>query len=196
MLPADLAQIRARLERYQARPFPPQPGDRHAAVATILRDGPHSPEVLLIRRAEREGDPWSGHMAFPGGRQEPRDPDLFATACRETAEEVGIDLRGEGELIGRLDEVPAMARGRRAGLVVHPFVFAVGREPTIRPNCEVDEVFWAPLGPLVRGEVNAMRAYEHEGQTVQLPAFDVSGRLVWGLTYHMLLSLFTTLRLG
>ena len=77
-------------------------------MAAILRPGDPEPEVLLIRRAEKVGDPWSGHMAFPGGRADPRDPDLRATAVRETREEVGLDLENDAELIGILDDIPAM----------------------------------------------------------------------------------------
>ena len=73
-----------------------------AAVAVILAPDPDA--LLLIRRAERAGDPWSGHMALPGGRQEPTEPDLFTTAVRETAEEVGLTL-GRRNLIGALDDV-------------------------------------------------------------------------------------------
>jgi len=57
--------------------------DRRAAVALILRDGAAGIELLFIRRAEHPMDPWSGQMAFPGGRAEPGDRDLEATAVRE-----------------------------------------------------------------------------------------------------------------
>ena len=84
---------------------------KRAAVATILREGLEGPEVLLIRRAENPRDPWSGHMAFPGGREAPEDRDLLATAVRETHEEVGLDLQRSAHLLGRLDALPAVARG-------------------------------------------------------------------------------------
>src|SRR4249920_1192032 len=93
-----------------------------AAVAVILRDTPSGFEVLFIRRAEHEGDPWSGQMGFPGGRAEPGE-DLAATAVRETREETGIDLARAGEPLGELDEVRAMARMRPMDLTIRPFVF-------------------------------------------------------------------------
>src|SRR5437870_1501228 len=73
---------------------------RRAAVAIVLRDGASGIEVLFIHRAEHPDDPWSGHMAFPGGRAEDGEPPVL-TAMRESAEEVGLDL-GEAELLGGL----------------------------------------------------------------------------------------------
>ena len=93
--------------------------DRRAAVALILRDGAAGIELLFIRRAEHPMDPWSGQMAFPGGRAEPGDRDLEATAIRETLEEIGLDL-GEAERLGALDEVRAMARMRPMNLTIQP----------------------------------------------------------------------------
>ncbi|MBI4705060.1 MAG: CoA pyrophosphatase [Deltaproteobacteria bacterium] len=166
-----------------------------AAVAAILRFATR-PEILLIRRALNPADPWSGHVAFPGGRREPGDADLLATAARETREEVGIDLERQAELLGRLDDVPAIARGRPVALVIVPFVFRAheGVEPRVEPSRgEVDEALWAPIEPLARGEADTTRAYELQGERVLLPAYRVGGHVVWGLTYRMLRSLFEVL---
>ncbi|MFT3923404.1 MAG: CoA pyrophosphatase [Myxococcales bacterium] len=169
------------------------PGKR-AAVATILREGGEGPEVLLIRRAEHPQDPWSGHMAFPGGRESPADADLLATAVRETQEELGLDLGQAARLLGRLDALPAVARGRRVGLTIAPFVFELTAEVTLTPNHEVAEWLWAPITPLLSGALATTMPYEFEGQRISLPAHDVQGRLVWGLTYRMLETLFAQLR--
>ncbi|HEX9187840.1 MAG TPA: NUDIX domain-containing protein, partial [Vicinamibacteria bacterium] len=92
-------------------------GAARAAVALVLRDGvPAGPELLVIRRAEHEQDPWSGHMGFPGGRAEPSDPSPEATAVRETLEETGLDLARDGSRLGALDEMKALARGRPVDL--------------------------------------------------------------------------------
>lgn len=167
---------------------------KRAAVATILRDSLEGPEVLLIRRAEHPQDPWSGHMAFPGGREAPEDRDLLATAIRETHEELGLNLESSALLLGRLDMLPAVARGRRVGLTIAPFVFELTGEASLQPNYEVAEWLWAPLSPLLSGALATSMPYEFEGQRISLPAHDIEGRLVWGLTYRMLESLFAQLR--
>jgi 8-oxo-dGTP pyrophosphatase MutT (NUDIX family) len=133
-------------------------------------------------------------MAFPGGREDPRDESLFATAVRETLEEVALDLTRSAELLGRLDDLPAIARGRRTGLTIAPFVFELAGDVELHPNLEVSEALWAPLEPMLRGELRTTMPYEFEGQRLELPAHDVQGRVVWGLTYRMLESLFTLLK--
>lgn len=179
----------------QLSPGAPQLPLRRAAVATILREHPElGPEVLFIRRAEHPHDPWSGHMAFPGGREEPVDVDLLQTAIRETREEVSLDLEADARLLGRLDELPAVARGRPTGLTIAPFVFELTRDAPLHFNGEVSEIVWAPLAQLYRGELTTVFPYEIAGQRVELPAHDVQGRIVWGLTHRMLESLFVLLR--
>lgn len=143
----------------------------------------------MIRRAEHERDPWSGHMAFPGGRFDPLDRDLLHTAVRETREEVGLDLEANASLLAPLDLVPAIARGRRVGMTIAPFVFALERDVSLAPNHEVVETLWAPLGRLVSGAHATTVRYRMDGEELELPAWDVDGRIVWGLTYRMLLAL-------
>src|SRR5262245_57207262 len=86
--------------------------EKRAAVAVGFGDSARGPEILLIRLAAHPDDPWSGHMAFPGGREDPGDPDLLSTAMRETLEELSLDLRSAARLLGSLDELPAVARGK------------------------------------------------------------------------------------
>jgi 8-oxo-dGTP pyrophosphatase MutT (NUDIX family) len=167
----------------------PADGEKHAAVAAVLRDGPAGAEVLLIRRAEHALDPWSGHMAFPGGRFDPEDVDLLTTALRETQEEVGLDLKTNASLLGPLERVPAIARGKRVGMTIAPFVFALERPGDLMPNEEVVEAIWAPLGALARGENSTSVSFDFDGEKLTLPGWDVDGRIVWGLTYRMLQAL-------
>lgn len=189
-----LDRVRAALGRRRHQEASIRADDRFAAVAAILRERDGATEVLLMRRAEHEGDPWSHHMAFPGGRQDPSDADLLSTALRETEEEIGLRLDPSAELIGRLDDLPAVVRGRRVGLVIAPFVFAVAGDPTFVPNPrEVEELLWAPLEPLWSGERNTTISWTIEGRTLELPAYDVEGRIVWGLTHRMLGALFDVL---
>jgi 8-oxo-dGTP pyrophosphatase MutT (NUDIX family) len=190
----DLAQIRAALAAREPQHATGPEIERRAAVATILRNH-HEPEVLLIRRAEHPVDPWSGHMAFPGGRHERDDRDLLHTALRETLEEVGLDLSTQARLVGRLDDIPAIARGLRTGMAIAPFVFELeDGGATVSPNYEVQEIVWAKLAPLLRGEADTTFPYLREGEAWHLPAFDVGGRIVWGLTYQMLQHLFFVVR--
>lgn len=170
-------------------------GWTRAAVAVILREGAEGAEFVAIRRSDREGDPWSGHMAFPGGRQHPSDRDLLATAVRETQEEVGIDLAQHGQPFGRLDDLRAMARGRPLDMVISPVVFAVTHPVTLVLNPhEVHTALWVPLLPLARGEARGTFRHDHEGQTLELEAFVYEGHTIWGLTYRILTGLLEVLR--
>jgi len=189
----DLARVRKALAGRGPATGTRSADERSAAVAAVLRSRPEGAEVLLIRRAAREGDPWSGHMAFPGGREDEADPDLYHTAVRETHEEVGLDLQRYGSLLGRLDDIPAIARGQRVGMNIAPFVFELIEERPLVTNEEVEETIWAPLSPLARGDTTTTVDYVLEGRHLALPAFDVRGRIVWGLTYRMLESLFAVL---
>ena len=163
--------------------------DRRAAVALILRDGAAGIELLFIRRAEHPMDPWSGQMAFPGGRAEPGDRDLEATAVRETLEEIGLDL-GDAERLGALDEVRAMARLRPMNLTILPVVFRAPAHADLRLSEEVTSVHWLPLAPLLGAELRSTMDYVHEGSSLQFPCVRVADDLViWGLTYRMLLAL-------
>jgi len=155
-----------------------------AAVAVILRDGPQGIEVLFIRRAEHPQDPWSGQMAFPGGRAEPGDADLRATAIRETREEIGMDL-ATAEPLGGLDEVRAMARMRPMNLTITPFVFRLHRpfEPVL--SDEVRSVHWLSLGELLGTARRSTMDYAHQGESMQFPCLRVDEVVIWGLTYRM-----------
>ncbi len=156
-----------------------------AAVAMLLRDGATGVELLLIRRAEHERDPWSGHVGFPGGRAEPEDPNLEATAVRETAEETGIDLARDARLLGRLDDLRAMARGRPVDLVISPFVFQLVSPVEGAPSHEVVSLHWLPLAVLLDPALRASLDVQHEGATVRLPSLQAGGLVIWGLTYRM-----------
>ncbi|MBL8607239.1 MAG: CoA pyrophosphatase [Myxococcales bacterium] len=182
----DLGVIVPRLTRLTLRPASADPS---AAVAAILRDGSDGAEVLLIKRAEREGDPWSGQMAFPGGRRDPSDRDLLATAVRETLEEVGLDLDAGGKLVGPLPDTPT----HKTGLVVRPYVFTVTGDPPLAYSPEVAHTVWAPLGPFARGERKTTYSVMHEGAKWTLPGYLVGDEVVWGLTYRFLQSLFEEL---
>jgi 8-oxo-dGTP pyrophosphatase MutT (NUDIX family) len=163
--------------------------DHRAAVAVLLREGQPGLEVLFIRRAEHPHDPWSGQMAFPGGRAEPGDGDLRYTAMRETLEEIGLDLAQDGELLGRLDELQAMARGRPLNLAITPYVFRLQRQPELQLSDEVTSVHWLGLDDLLGPAHRSQVEYVHQGNTLQLPCLRVDDLVIWGLTYRMFNSL-------
>ena len=188
-MPFDLSELRRALLALNASIALTTPGRiRAAAVAAVVRAAPDGAEVLLIRRAEDERDPWSGHMALPGGHHDASDADLVATALRETHEEVGLELDREAEWIGFLERARVHA-GARAGFEILPLVFAVTRDVELRPNPrEVKAVVWAKLDELLLPAAHVSVAYPGlaGAERSRLPGFDVQGHVVWGLTYRIL----------
>lgn len=170
------------------------PASRHAVVAVIFKQGPRGVELLLIRRADNPRDPWSGHMALPGGHREPSDVDLVDTAVREVMEEVSVDLRG-AHWLGRLPSVQPVARGRRFDLSIVPLVFALEGACRERPNPrEVQAIVWARLAHLLSPAATSTFEYAERSLRYRLPAFDVDGHVVWGLTHRVLENLLAVLR--
>ncbi len=183
----SMLHIRERLSKHNPPPAAIDAPMR-AAVALLLQPRPNDVYVFFIHRAHHPHDPWSGHMAFPGGRQEPEDPDLLVTIQRETYEEVGIDLAEHGEYLGRLAEVQASARGKHIGMVVSPFVYLVSREasPVLDP-VEVQDIIWVPLSFMQQdGVEQIVERTLQTGSTIQVPALLYGGKTIWGLTYRML----------
>jgi 8-oxo-dGTP pyrophosphatase MutT (NUDIX family) len=168
-----------------------------AAVAAILRElpGGEGADLFFIRRAEHPADPWSGHIAFPGGRRDPGDASLLATAIRETREEVGIDLSAD-HLLARLPDVPAFTRSKQGNLVVTPFVFALRADVPVVPNIEVATTLWVPLATLAKGEGKSTFELDYEGKKYELPCIHLEpgGHRLWGMTYRMLETLLVAVR--
>jgi 8-oxo-dGTP pyrophosphatase MutT (NUDIX family) len=163
-----------------------------AAVALLVRPAAADLELLLILRAEAEGDPWSGHMALPGGKRTPDDEDELTTAIRETREEVGIDLVSAGTLLGRLDDVQPQSGAPR--VCVSPFVFAVPPATAARPNSEVAAAYWVTLGTLASPESAIEHVHDPDGRALRFPAIGYRGRVIWGLTHRIVGQLLTLAR--
>ncbi len=153
-----------------------------AAVAVLLVPDPES--LLLIRRAERAGDPWSGHIGLPGGRRDPTDVDLCDTAMRETEEEVGCPL-DRGRLLGVLDDVWPRSPLPRT-VVVRPYVFALPERPSLTLSDEVAGTFWVPLSDLQDPALYRDTLVSLQGQQRRFPAYHLEGHVVWGLTERVL----------
>ncbi len=164
LLAADIA-----LSRY---------ADASAVVAILLRNGTH-PEVLVMERAKRESDPWSGHWSFPGGRRHPGES-LLDAVRRETEEEVGLSPR-EPELLGCVE---ARAPANRPELLVVPFVFTSDREEQPKPGPEVASLEWIPLGDLPRTRTTTTIMIR--GRERPMPAFIRNPWAIWGFTYRLL----------
>jgi 8-oxo-dGTP pyrophosphatase MutT (NUDIX family) len=176
--------LQALIAALQAEPrrLPPEAAPARAAVAAVLREGSGEPELLFIQRAERPGDPWSGQMAFPGGRVDPSDPHEQAAAERETEEEVGLRLAECGALLGRLDEIQARARGGRLPLGIAPFVYWLHSPVEACLSCEVQQIVWIPLIELFNPANRHSLDYPMDGQVRRLPAIEFQHKVVWGLT--------------
>ena len=159
---------------------------RLAGVALILRALGRDLSVLFIQRAIREGDPWSGHIAFPGGHHDRTDTDVLHTVVRETKEEVGITLTSS-DCVSQLPVEKPYTSDQRTDLVVLPYVFALTYEPELYLNYEVSEVIWVPLKQLISGELATIETVNFNSKEYQLPGFRLNERhFVWGLTYRVL----------
>jgi 8-oxo-dGTP pyrophosphatase MutT (NUDIX family) len=155
-----------------------------ASVAVVLSSANGDVRVLLIERAEFEGDRWSGHIAFPGGRVDPADPSPRHAAERETLEETGVEL-SRGEYLGRLDDVT----GSVESILVSAFVYAVSDPGPFVLNAEVEQAFWMPLSELCDPDRHVERAYTYADQEIGVPAIRVLEReepVLWGITYRFL----------
>jgi 8-oxo-dGTP pyrophosphatase MutT (NUDIX family) len=167
----------------------------HAAVSLILRAGPEL-EVLLIRRAEADGDPWSGHMALPGGRRDPLDESLLQTAIRETLEETGVRLNEGGVPLGPLAPLIPATR-RLPPISIFPFVFGVPEGTRARSaSPEVDEVLWAPISYLQSPRASGTVDIPLGDVNRSFPCLRVEERVIWGLTYRILQDLFRVMGEG
>ncbi|MDQ6736559.1 MAG: CoA pyrophosphatase [Gemmatimonadota bacterium] len=155
--------------------------ERDAAVALVLSSAAGGDEILVVRRATFAGDPWSGHIALPGGRFDAADESLEQTARRETMEETGIDLSAS-TCIARLADVTPQSQ-RAPAVRVAPFVFRYDGARIIRLSEEIAEAWWIPVADLARTEAwRTASVVISEGSTMEARGFDVYGYTLWGLT--------------
>ena len=161
-----------------------QPGDRRrAAVALVLRIRGVDAELLYIRRTERAGDPWSGHIAFPGGKVEKEDVTPRAAAERETREEIGLDL-SVFPFLGRLDDTVTIYNRTH----VSGFVYLLSDRVDLQPNREIQSIHWTALPVLAapsRQVVTSVKGVWGERQVPAIQLLEDTEPLLWGLTYRM-----------
>jgi len=183
---AEIQKLKAALAAHRSPDSESDEGVRKAAVALIFRSGADGqPELLFIKRADYPGDPWSGQVAFPGGREEPGDSSLADTAARETREETGIDLSRDGAFIGTLDDLRPRIN-RLPDVIVRPYVVLLDRcEPLILSQ-EVALAFWIPLPALKEAESWRETQVLARGIQINTRAFHHEGHIVWGMTERIL----------
>lgn len=189
----DVVKLRSTLESRRAVRAEQESGIRRAAVALIIRAGVDgAPELLFIKRAEYPGDPWSGQVAFPGGREESADPTLADTAIRETREETGIDLVRDATVIGTLDDLRPQTV-RLPAVIVRPYVVLLKRFEPLVLSDEVALAFWIPLSAFK--DSPAWRDTDVLARGVQLNtrAFHHQGHVIWGMTERILAQLLALL---
>ncbi|MEE2659428.1 MAG: CoA pyrophosphatase [Candidatus Latescibacterota bacterium] len=184
----SLLRLRAALER------PPRIRDDgehgRAAVAVVLRpssEGGKELQVLFIKRALHPEDPWSGDIAFPGGRLDPCDAGPQHAAERETREEIGLDL-APGQLLGRLDDLSANI----LPMTVSAFVYLHLSDAELVCSPEVERPLWASLSRLVDPDMRTWHCLERRGELQRFPAVDLLGPghpPLWGVTYRFVLDL-------
>ena len=190
----QLETIEARLANQTVTTQEIVPGQREAAVALVLQPKVGGLRALFILRAKKEGDPWSGQMALPGGHRETIDTDLVETARRETHEEIGLDLNQAGRYLGSLAGIRA---NPRAGfdLVVTPQVFALeDKAVPLQPNEEVAEVLWGNLDEMISGRSLTDASFPEFQREGTFPGYQVGAQVVWGLTFRMINDFFELIR--
>ncbi len=182
MTEITIEHVAARLAR-RAPQRREDPGSIQAAVALVLAPGDSGRlELLLIKRAEHPGDPWSGQMALPGGRRDPEDEDLLATVARETREEVGVELPPH-RLLGELDDLHPRTP-LLPPVVVRPFVFGLSHRPSVQASSEVALHVWVPLDELASGRTRT--EIDIAGRDHRYPAYQVGAHVVWGMTERII----------
>ncbi len=158
----------------------------HASVMMILKESGQDYSLLFIKRPESERDPFSGHMAFPGGRMESVDKSKLETAIRETYEEVGININSSGRILGSLDDInPNNPRARN--YIVTPYLSVLSEKVVLRPDVnEVEKTVWIPMHHLVDDRNAQVRMRERGGRMVKDYAYNYEQYIIWGMTGRIL----------
>ena len=184
--PWSAARLGRRMAVANPKLVPPGAADRHAAVTLVVRPTPAELEVLFVRRAEVPADPWSGHMALPGGHRDADDADILEAARRETREEVGLNLSRRAYL-GRLDDLHPVTR-RIPSILISPFVAWHDGRSCVETNDEVQYHVWVPLSAL-RDPARRSEVRFADGSHERLfPSILYRGDAIWGLTHRVVIN--------
>lgn len=172
-----LSELKRKLESKQ----PAVEQAKLAAVSVIVDERPE-PRMFLIRRAERSGDPWSGQVAFPGGKMKLGDGSARQTAVRETMEEVGVDLARHADFLGYYCSFTT----HTGSMDVIPSVFHLKGEVKVSPNEEVSSYRWVGLDELLSSRLRSTYRIEADGVAREMPAYALGDYVVWGLTQRII----------
>lgn len=202
MIPMDT--LIARLKTYKPRRLPGRRLVSRCGVILLIADhGPDgqsiAPSVLMMKRAERKGDPWSGHVSFPGGRVDHADASTRAAALRELQEETGFDPGASAtpaEPLGRLSDLLTREHGRPLPMVVSPYVYRTRTAVALRPSKEAAELWWVPLSHLIAHERRKKMIWRVAGLPLPVSYIDVEGARLWGLSLMMTEELVRAIQLG
>ena len=179
----------ARLQAHRARRIPGRQWVARCGVVLLIAErgtaADGAPALLMMRRAQRAGDPWSGHVAFPGGRVQANDADTRAAALRELVEETGLQPDATFRPIGRLSDLLTREHGRHRLMVVTPYVYRVPRAVALAPTREAASLWWHPLPDLLAREHRKTLFWRVAGLPVPVPSIEVGGARLWGLSLMM-----------
>lgn len=168
----------------------PKAQSTRLAGISIIFDGEEAPKTLLIKRAEREGDPWSGQIAFPGGKMNDGDESVLKAAIRETKEEVGVDLAADAAFLGYLGTF----RTHTGTMDVVPAVFLLKKRPKITPNEEVSGYRWVGLSSFLASGSRSTYRFGMGSTSTEMPAFVEGDYVIWGLTFRIIETLLELMR--
>ncbi len=192
----ELTMIRQQLTA-RALPLEPLPIEleriRQAAVTILLRENNRAAELLMIKRAEHPHDPWSGHLALPGGRADATDAHLIATAARETWEEVGINLTIEEHFVGRLETL-LPGNPRLPQIEITPLIAVAPTEVSLQLSEEVAAAFWWPVRALQESGLSEVYRFRHGDAILKYPAYPSSHGAIWGITQRILTEFLSLLK--
>ena len=184
-----LDAMAARLQAYRPRRLPGRQWVARCGVVLLMAEhgmaADAAPALLLMRRAERAGDPWSGHVSFPGGRVDPRDPSTRAAALRELQEETGLPMDAPIAPMGRLSDLLTREHGRRRPMVVTPYVYRLPHAVALTPGLEAASLWWEPLHNLVDAGLRRTVIWRVAGLPLPFPSIEVNGARLWGLSLMM-----------
>ena len=153
-----------------------------AVLAPIYRDPKERLRLVFVRRGP--GGRHGGQIAFPGGRREPEDANLLATALREAEEEVGLDPHGV-EILTELPVIETIATGFR----VAPFLGRLKGAPPAwrRQETEIAEILEVAIDDLLLPEAHGVEYWQLPGWRAkrEIPFYRIGPYKLWGATYKI-----------